>query len=185
MIMYPQAGIEVVQISLASSLDPQLHIQLGQALYALRKRNILIIASGFSYHNMKGFQNPCYLVQSNLQPASHPYTHSSTNRQAAKNQSLSRLEVYSPSHSVSSERATSYPSLPQSRLTSIQPSQLNIHSYTLLNHLHQLYILITIYYFIYILSQSHYYINSYIAFFIYSFANFYIKIITKKLITEN
>ncbi len=36
-------------------MDAKLHLELGHALAGLRKRNILIIGSGFSFHNMREF----------------------------------------------------------------------------------------------------------------------------------
>jgi 4,5-DOPA dioxygenase extradiol len=54
-IMYPEADIHCVQISLLKSLDAKEHIWIGEALSGLVKENILIIGSGFSSHNMKAF----------------------------------------------------------------------------------------------------------------------------------
>jgi len=54
-IMFPSADIPCVQISLVRTLDPEVHINIGKALAELRKENILIIGSGFSFHNLKAF----------------------------------------------------------------------------------------------------------------------------------
>ena len=54
-IMYPAATIPCVQISLVKSLNPETHIKIGKALADLRKENILILGSGFSFHNIKAF----------------------------------------------------------------------------------------------------------------------------------
>jgi aromatic ring-opening dioxygenase catalytic subunit (LigB family) len=54
-VVYPQAEIPIVQLSLKSGLDPHLHIQAGLALQPLRKQGVLIIGSGMSYHNLRGF----------------------------------------------------------------------------------------------------------------------------------
>jgi len=54
-MMYPQADIPCLQLSLLNSLDPAAHIALGKALRALLGENILVIGSGFSFHNMRGF----------------------------------------------------------------------------------------------------------------------------------
>ncbi len=51
MLMYPQADIPCVELSLLSSLDASQHIELGQALASLREQNILVIGSGMSFHN--------------------------------------------------------------------------------------------------------------------------------------
>lgn len=57
-IMYPDADIPCVQLSLLNSLDPQQHITLGKTLQTLMSRNILFIGSGFSFHNMRAFFQP-------------------------------------------------------------------------------------------------------------------------------
>ena len=54
-LLYPKANIPIVQVSLKTGLDPAFHIQMGQALRPLSNDNILIVGSGFSYHNMRGF----------------------------------------------------------------------------------------------------------------------------------
>jgi aromatic ring-opening dioxygenase catalytic subunit (LigB family) len=54
-IMYPGADIPCVQVSLLDSLDPQKHIEIGKALSPLLEKNVLIIGSGFSFHNMPAF----------------------------------------------------------------------------------------------------------------------------------
>jgi len=57
-MMYPQAEIPVVSLSLKSGYDPAAHIRLGEALQPLRDQGVLIIGSGLSYHNMRGFGSP-------------------------------------------------------------------------------------------------------------------------------
>lgn len=52
MLMYPQADIPCIQISLSDSLDAAFHVQLGNALSALKQENLLILGSGFSFHNL-------------------------------------------------------------------------------------------------------------------------------------
>ncbi len=54
-IMYPLARIPCVQLSLLASLDPWAHIAMGKALAPLRSENILIVGSGFSFHNLRAF----------------------------------------------------------------------------------------------------------------------------------
>jgi 4,5-DOPA dioxygenase extradiol len=53
-LMYP-ADIPCVQLSLVNNLQPQQHIQIGKALANLRNDNVLIIGSGFTFHNMRAF----------------------------------------------------------------------------------------------------------------------------------
>jgi 4,5-DOPA dioxygenase extradiol len=55
MMMYPQADIPCLQLSLLRGLDPAVHIALGHALRGLLGENILVIGSGFSYHNLRQF----------------------------------------------------------------------------------------------------------------------------------
>lgn len=54
-MMYPRAHIPVTQLSLVKSLDAEEHLELGKALRKLTEKNILIIGSGFSFHNMNSF----------------------------------------------------------------------------------------------------------------------------------
>lgn len=57
-LMYPQADIPCVQLSLVNNLQPRQHIQIGKALADLRQENVLIIGSGFTFHNMRAFFSP-------------------------------------------------------------------------------------------------------------------------------
>lgn len=54
-ITYPEADIPCVQVSLLASRSPLEHIQIGKALSLLPEDNLLIIGSGFSFHNMRAF----------------------------------------------------------------------------------------------------------------------------------
>lgn len=57
-LMYPAADIPCVQLSLLHNLDARQHCQIGKALAALRTQNVLIIGSGFSFHNLNAFFAP-------------------------------------------------------------------------------------------------------------------------------
>ncbi len=57
-IMYPKADVPCIQLSLVKSLDPRVHIKIGEALSGLEYENLLVIGSGFSFHNMKAFFAP-------------------------------------------------------------------------------------------------------------------------------
>jgi len=54
-MMYPEADIPMLQLSLIEGLNPADHIALGRALRDLRSRKLLVVGSGFSFHNMRAF----------------------------------------------------------------------------------------------------------------------------------
>src|SRR6201996_4612894 len=54
-LMYPDADVRVVMLSMKSNYDPEEHIRVGQALSPLRNEGVLIMGSGMTYHNMSGF----------------------------------------------------------------------------------------------------------------------------------
>ncbi|MDX1381704.1 MAG: class III extradiol ring-cleavage dioxygenase [Xanthomonadales bacterium] len=57
-IMYPEADIPCVQLSLLQSLDAAEHLRLGAALAGLDHAGLLVIGSGFSFHNLRAFFAP-------------------------------------------------------------------------------------------------------------------------------
>ena len=54
-LMYPEANIPCIQLSLVNTLDASTHLAIGRALQALDYDNLLVLGSGFSFHNMRAF----------------------------------------------------------------------------------------------------------------------------------
>ena len=57
-LMYPEADIPCFQLSLLQSLDPTEHLRMGAALADLDEDDLLVIGSGFSFHNLRAFFGP-------------------------------------------------------------------------------------------------------------------------------
>ena len=57
-VVFPQAEIPVVSMSLAAGLDPAQHLASGRALALLRDEGVLIVASGMSFHNLGAYLRP-------------------------------------------------------------------------------------------------------------------------------
>ena len=60
LLMFPDAYLPVVQMSLRQDLDPQAHLAAGQAMEALRDEGVLIVGSGMSFHHMRAYGDPRY-----------------------------------------------------------------------------------------------------------------------------
>jgi aromatic ring-opening dioxygenase catalytic subunit (LigB family) len=54
-VMFPEADVPVVAMSLQAGLDPTLHCHLGEALRPLRDDGVLVVGSGMSFHNLRHF----------------------------------------------------------------------------------------------------------------------------------
>lgn len=54
-LAFPAAEVPTVQLSLVRGLDPDRHLAIGRAIAPLRDEGVLIVGSGMSYHNLRGF----------------------------------------------------------------------------------------------------------------------------------
>ncbi len=52
-LIYPDADVPIVPLSLHEDMDAALHIKAGRALAPLLSQNVLIVGSGMSYHNLR------------------------------------------------------------------------------------------------------------------------------------
>eukprot|EP01138_Halocafeteria_seosinensis_P007890 gb/GECG01008061.1/.p1 GENE.gb/GECG01008061.1/~~gb/GECG01008061.1/.p1 ORF type:complete len:368 (+),score=20.23 gb/GECG01008061.1/:1-1104(+) len=57
-LMFPDANIPVVQLSLCASLKPSLHLKIGAMLAPLREENVLILGSGQATHALTELGDP-------------------------------------------------------------------------------------------------------------------------------
>ena len=63
-VAFPDADIPVVAMSVERGLDPDLHAAAGRALAPLRDEGVLIVGSGMSFHNMRGYGDPRFAAPS-------------------------------------------------------------------------------------------------------------------------
>jgi 4,5-DOPA dioxygenase extradiol len=55
-LIFPNADIPVVQLSVQSQLGPEYHLELGRLLAPLRKEGVLVIGSGSFTHDLSSFR---------------------------------------------------------------------------------------------------------------------------------
>jgi aromatic ring-opening dioxygenase catalytic subunit (LigB family) len=63
-VALPKADVPVVEMSVDRGLDAALHLAAGRALASLRDEGVLILGSGMSFHNMRGYGDPRFTAPS-------------------------------------------------------------------------------------------------------------------------
>lgn len=63
-VMYPDAKVPVVELSLDRTLDPAMHREAGAAIASLREEKVLVIGAGMSFHNLRAYGQPRALAPS-------------------------------------------------------------------------------------------------------------------------
>jgi aromatic ring-opening dioxygenase catalytic subunit (LigB family) len=66
MLIYPDADVPIVPMSLQQNLNAADHIAIGKALAPLRDEDVLIVGSGMSFHNMRAIMTGTHNAESAL-----------------------------------------------------------------------------------------------------------------------
>ena len=54
--LYPEARLPLVQLALKANLDPAEHLRVGELIAPLRDQGVLIVGSGFSFHDTSSYR---------------------------------------------------------------------------------------------------------------------------------
>lgn len=55
--MYPEAELPLLQLSLRADFDPAAHVRAGELIAPLREQGVVIIGSGFSFHDTRAMRS--------------------------------------------------------------------------------------------------------------------------------
>ena len=55
--LYPEAAVPLVQLSMKADFDPVEHMKVGELIAPLRDEGVLIVGSGFSFHDTRAIMN--------------------------------------------------------------------------------------------------------------------------------
>ena len=56
-VLYPEAKLPLVQLAMKADFDPAGHIRVGELLAPLRDQGVLIVGSGFSFHDTRSIMS--------------------------------------------------------------------------------------------------------------------------------
>ena len=56
-VLYPEAKLPLVQLAMKADFDPAEHIRVGELLAPLRDQGVLIVGSGFSFHDTRSIMS--------------------------------------------------------------------------------------------------------------------------------
>lgn len=90
-LMYPRADIPSIQLSLLRGLDSAAHIALGKALRDFPSEDILVVGSGFSFHNLTAFSQLAFGAPDPANDAFHDWLVETCTGQLSQSEREQRL----------------------------------------------------------------------------------------------